>query len=284
MPQPGPLNNNYDYGLGIDADTIEYMKESHVVQSRISPIVCYLLQRNPSGSIIGSISSPLTISSYTVLTPNARATIWSTGSLHPNLDPYNSSFSLWIDGVQASRIPLVDDLINNNEYALVKRNDLNPPIVEIVLNSGFDPTSHILTYKYSTIQPGIDVDTYKPGSDPSQSIFGWTQYLNSYSDDYQSPNQILIRIPLNTRDLVINEEGRVTIDEAQNCWTIWTPYLNDFDILIISKEFSKSGTEERYEIVNKQDSFIQKQLITQRFNVKLLEPSDPRYNISYSKT
>lgn len=279
---PGPGTGTYDYGLGIDQDVINYIKDTHVVQSRISPIVCYLLQRNATGSVIGSPSAPILIQSYSVLTPNARATIWSTGSLHPSLDTYNNSFLLWVDSVLAIRIPLEDDLINNNEYSLVQRNDLDPPIVEVVLNSGFDPTLHVLSYSYSSMQAGIDIDTYKAGDSSDNSIFGWTQYLNSYFDDYQAANQVLIRIPLNTRDLIINEEGKVTIDEAQNCWMIWEPYVNDFDVLVIPGSYSKSGVEERYEIVNKQDSYIQRQLISQRFNVKLLEPSDKRYSISYN--
>jgi len=273
---------SYDYGIGIDSEIIDYMKESHLAESRISPIVCYLLQRNSTGSVVGSTASPLTISSYTVLTPNPRATIWSSGSLHPSLDPYDTSFTLWIDGAIASRIPIIDDLVNDNEYSLVKRIDLDPQKVEVVLNAGFNPTGHVLTYKYSTMQPGIDVNTYKPGADSSQSLYGWSQYLNAYSDDYQDVNQILLRIPLNTRDLVVNEEGSVTIDEAQNCWMIWDPYVSDFDILVIPAIYSKSGDEERYEIVNKQDSFIQRQLISQRFNVKLIERSDSRYLIPYS--
>ena len=57
--------------------------------------------------------------------------------------------------------------------------------------------------------------------------------------------------------------------------------FDDFDLLIVPSNISVSGEEERYEIVDKQDSVIQGRLVSQRFTVHLLEAADSRYQISY---
>lgn len=277
---------SYDLGLGIEPEIIDYIKESHLIESRISPTKCYLLQQIEHGSNVGSSTSPITISSYSSTFPNYRAVIWSSGSFHPDIRPYTDggkgSIKVFIDGVEAIRILEVEDLINDNEFAVVERVDLNPPIIELVFNRGFNPTLHTVTYYYTTMNLGINTERMKYGEskESPQSLFGWQQYLDYTDDPFKSHHQILVRTPLTTTNLVINEEGKVELEDNQ-CWMIWEPYVKNFDILIVPEEESPTGKELRYIIENKQDSKIQGVLVSQRFKIKELELSDERYKIPY---
>lgn len=284
----GPKKYDYDYSLGIDSDIIAYMRESAEVSSRISPVPCYLLQRKQSGSVVGSVVQPMMITAYAATTPNYRAVIWPSGSVaHPDLRPYSNtgagSINVLIDGVQALRVIEYGDLIADTEFAVVERLDLASQQVELVFNAGFNPTGHTLQYYFGAQNLGIDTELYKRGDAEDMSLFGWSQYTSACTDAFRLANQILVRQPLTTRDLIINEEGRVTLEENE-CWMIWTPYVRDFDMLVVAAADAISGAEERYEVINKKDSVVQRTLITQRFKVKYLEPSDPRYKISYSIT
>ena len=49
-----PLKYKYDYNLGIGSEYVAYIKESHVIESRISPTPCYLLILNPEGTASGT--------------------------------------------------------------------------------------------------------------------------------------------------------------------------------------------------------------------------------------
>ena len=89
-----------------------------------------------------------------------------------------------------------------------------------------------------------------------------------------------MRTPLTTTNLIINEEGRVMMEDNQ-CWMIWEPYVKDWNILIIPSEESPTGEELRYIIENKQDSKVQGSLVSQRFKIKQLEKTDDRYKIPY---
>lgn len=284
---PSPLVTDYDYDLGIEPDIIDYIKESMEVQSRISSIPCYLFFQSSSGSMVGSSLSPYTISSYVETTPNYRAVIWSSGSNHPDLRIYTNNdagaITVKKNGTVMSRILDVNDLISDDEFVVVKREDLPDKRVELVFNQGFDPTGYTMTYYYTTMNPEIDDVTLKRGENLQQSLFGWTQYMNDYTDAYRGKHQILVRFPMARRDLSINEEGKVQLEENQ-CWMVSEPYVHDFDILVIPAEYSPTGNEVRFEIVDKQDSVIQKQIVSQRFRVKLLEDTDARYNLKVITT
>jgi len=279
-----PYKHKYDYNLGIGSEYVNYIKESHVIQSRISPTPCYLLILNTEGISIGAEDYELEVTEYSETTPQYRTVIWNHEKEHPDLrlkteDGLNT-VTVLIDGVEAVRIPEVEDLENDNEYAVVKRVDLESGRVELVFNEGFNASLHEIKYYYYTIQEGVDSIRVKEGEDSTHSLYGWTQYLCDVSDAFQDVHQILVRLPLTIRDLTINEEGLVVLEERQS-WMIWEPYVKEQDILIIAEEFSPTGREERFEIVEKQDSIIQRVLVSQRFKLKHIEYTDDRYLIPY---
>ena len=182
----------------------------------------------------------------------------------PPADPKNSAFT--------------NDFLDDDEFVVRERLDLSPSRVEIIFNRGFNPLAHDIKWKYTAMNDGVTSEMLKRGDSIDQSLFGWSQYTNNCYDNYQGMHQILVRMPLVLRDLIINEEGKVTLEENES-WTLWTPYIRDFDVLVVPAAVSPNGEEMRFEIVNKRDSVIQGTLVSQRFKLKYLEASDARYDV-----
>lgn len=279
----------YDEGLGIDPIHIDYIKRNHMIQSRISPQPCYLLQRASGGIPIGFSNRQIgALDEQFIHDPASNQytfMLWQGGSNHPDTRPYQSdglgNIFIFISGVPATRVLDVADLRNNNEFAVVDNRSVLPNRVDIVFNPGFNPTG-LITYYYFTWEDNIDDLSIQRGDSGTQSIFGWKQYLNSTQNYYQRQNQVLVRFPVNLRDVVITDEGKVIL-ENRDSWMIWTPYVNDFDLLIVAAEDSWDGTEYRYEIVNSRDSIIQYQLTLQFFKLNLLEQTDDRYKLPFTQ-
>lgn len=281
-----PTKTMYDYGLGIEPDVIDYIKESNVVESRISPARCYLYQRKASGSVVGTSAAPITVSSYYETDPY-KAVIWASGSVYPDTRAYVQqglgALRVLINSVEATRVLETADIIADNEFAVVQRWDLSVPRVELVFNSGFNAAGATVQYYYTSINQGVVNEMLKRGDSTNQSLFGWTQYRSTYYDNYQLKNQILVRMPINPENVVIKEEGKVTLQENDS-WMIWEPYVNDFDLVIVPASENPGGTALWFEIQEKRDSIIQRTLTSQRFKLKLLEDSDPRTQLTIVTT
>jgi len=281
-----PKKYKYDYTLGIDISGhhINYIKESHVVQSRISSTRCYLLRYQRFGQSLG-YDALLPLNNFIETSPQYRAQAWPSGSLpKPSVNPEENAragaIHIYIDGIPATRIMDTKDLLDDDEFVVLDRQDLEENRVDIVFNNGFNPTLHEITWKYTSMNDGVTSEMLKRGDSTNQSLFGWSQYTNNCYDTYQGKHQLLVRMPLVLRDLVINEEGKVTLEENES-WTLWIPYIRDFDILVVTAEDSPTGEEMRFEIVNKRDSIIQKTLVSQRFKLKYLEDTDLRYGVPF---
>lgn len=284
---------DYDGSLGVDVDEIlEYINETNLITSRVSPFKFYLLSAMPSGSAIGTLSSPITIDSedYVEITPYYRVQIWPKDSRkHPELSLYSQiseqdteNIIVLIDTVEATRVLDIEDLRNDDEYAVVKRRDLDLGRVELVFNAGFDASSHIIQF-YSRSSSFYSIpELDKRGESPDSSHFGWMQYICA-ADAYHGPNQILVRYPMSSRDLVVNEEGRVELEQA-TAWMGPLPYVHDFDLLVIDSVKTPGYDKELFEVVSKNDSEIAGKLTSQRFMLRYLERTDPRYNISHLTT
>jgi hypothetical protein len=279
MPQAG----DYGYGEGIDPEIIDYIKESTVVQSRISSMPAYLFFMKPTGSVVDNAGAPLIINTFSTLTPNPVATIWPTGSLaYPDARSYTNNgqgqITVMVDSVPITRIDDPADLAHDNEFSVVERKDILPQRVEVVFNAGFDPSGHTITYSYTSMESGINNTGIESGQGTDQSLFGWQQWLDPTFDDFRGPNQVLVRLPIAVESLVINEEGKVKLHDNQS-WMIWTPLVHERDILVFTSQYTFTGGNEIYEIINLQLSIIQGSLITQRFKLTKIEESDPRYKL-----
>jgi len=278
----------YDEGLGISPEHLDYIKRSHVIQSRISPTPCYLLQKASGGIPIGYSGKQISAldSDFVNDGTQYRLILWEGGSNHPDTRPYVSgglgNIFIYQSGSPLTRVISVDDLRANNEFAVVENNTVIPNQVDIVFNPGYNPVGGMITYHYFTWEAGINDLSVQRGDSSTQSVFGWKQYLNSRSDLYQRQNQILVRFPINLRDVTITDEGKVVL-ENRDSWMIWTPYVNDFDFLILDSADSPDGIEYRYEIVNSRDSVVQRQLTLQFFKLNLLELTDDRYKIPFKR-
>ena len=274
---------SYDEGLGIEPDIIDYIKESHLIQSRVSPTRCYLLWKKREGEIVPSKSGFITLSSFFLTNTQYKGILWPVNNYdYPDLRPYLKNgignLEVYVDDILMRRVLDVKDIIDDNEYSI----KINYANIEIYFNEGFNPTLYSFKYKYTTLDSGMNLERMKEGETSYNSMFGWEQYLDYNDSLFKRRHQILVRTPLTTTNLVLNEEGKVELEENQ-CWMIWEPYVRDWDILIIPEEESPTGRELRFVIENKQDSKIQGELVSQRFKIKLLEESDDRYKISYIK-
>lgn len=282
-----PQKTQYDYGLGIEPDILSYIRESHVVESRISSTRCYLYQQKLSGSVVGSAVSPVTITTYYETDPQYKSIIWASGSVHPDSRAYvqqgAGALRIIFNGTEGVRVLAIDDLVNDNEYAVVTRWDLTPPRIEAVFNPGFNAGGATLQYYFTTINQGIVNEMLKRGDSVDQSLYGWTQYRTTYRDAYQDRNQVLVRLPLTVENLVIKEEGKILLQENDS-WTLWDPYIREFDLIIIPGALLATGVSEWYEVQEKRDSYIQQTLMSQRFKLKLLEASDPRTRLTIVTT
>jgi hypothetical protein len=284
---PRNISFGYDEYLGIDPLHIQYIKDTYLVLQRISHTPMYLLQRATGGVPVGYAGAQITpLSDQFILSNNQYSLVlWAGGANHPDTRPYvnngQGNIGVYVNGQRLTRVLTPDDIISDTDIAVVERKDVEPHRVEVVFNRGFSNIGAI-TYHYTTWEDGVEDLTVKRGDSTNQSLFGWKQYLNSYWNFVQKPNQILVRLPINLNDVVISDEGKVII-ENRDSHMAWTPYVNDFDILILAAEDSPDGEEHRYEIVNSTDSIIQRQLVSQRFKLNLLEASDDRYNIPYVK-
>lgn len=277
----------YDYGLGISQDHIHYIIQSHLIQSRISPTPCYLLQQKTAGSPVGYVGARITpaASAFTLVDGQYRLVIWEGGSNHPDTRTYanegRGNINVYHNSTALTRVFTTDDVIADTEFAVVERLDVDPARVEIVLHAGFTDIQNI-TYYYLTWEEGVEDLASKRGDSTTQSLFGWEQFMSSHWDDFQKPNQILVRFPINLNDVVVSDEGKVIIENRDSWMTHW-PYVDDFDVLILDAEDSPDGLEHRYEIVNSTDSIIQRHLVSQRFKLNLLERTDDRYAIPFLK-
>jgi hypothetical protein len=287
MITPRNFSFGYDAYLGIDPLHIQYIKDTYLVLQRISHTPMYLLQRATGGVPVGYSGaqiSPLP-NQFEFIDNRYYLTLWSGGSNHPDTRPYvnegKGNIFIYSNNNLLTRVLTVDDIMNDNEIAVIEKKDVQPNKVQVVFNKGFTNINSI-TYHYTTWEEGIEDLTVKRGDSNNQSIFGWKQYINNYNDFVQRPNQVLVRLPINIQDIVISDEGKVVIENRESHMA-WTPYVNDFDILILAAEDSPDGLEYRYEIVNSTDSIIQRQLVSQRFKLNLLEFSDDRYKIPYIK-
>ena len=283
-----PVIREYDFGLGVEPDIIDYIQESHVIQSRISPTRCYLLHQTDDGELVSDPSdpdNPIVIASWDDTAPQYMKKIWTGGDDHPDIRPHvnegEGAITVYIDGVSAGRVLDIVDMVSDAEYAVVQRLDLISKDIEIVFNIGFDAGSHIISYKYYTLNEGISPTIVKDGASTDESKHGWSQYLNpDPQDPLRGVNQILVRTPLTQEAFTINEEGSVILKENK-CWMIWVPYVYASDILIVPISESPNGKELRFIITDKNDSRIQGRLVSQRFRIVLLEETDPRYDITY---
>ena len=285
-------NNFYgDFtGLGqLSRPVLNYIAKSHERESRINPIRCYLVQMDQRGVEIGSAIAPITVTSdkYLSTTFPMSFILWNGIGEHPDLRLYThenlGGITILSDGLVLRRAPDVKDLRATDQFAIVKRTDLLPQRVEVHFYRTFDMLTHTIQYTYETMHKDVRPTAVNRPTENKFALFGWTQYKHA-SDAWRGANQILIRMPLTTRDqMMVNEEGVISIEENM-CWMISTPYINDGDLILVPPDQSPTGETVWFEVVNKQDSIIQHVLVSQRFKVKMLPPEDERRTILVSTT
>ncbi len=288
---PGP---NVEYGdfLGLGSimqSHLNYIQRNHELQSRVSPTRCYLLQMKATGSIVGTFTSPYTVTPDMYLDTEAPMSfiLWDGTGEHPDLRPYVGegvgAITVLNGGTPMTRVLNKKDLRSESQFAVQKRFDLNPQRVEVHFYDTFNMTGSVVQYYYEGMHKDVRPGLINRPTANQFSLFGWYQY-KCPMDSWRYANQVLIRVPLTTASwLTMGQEGRVKLEENQ-CWMVGSPYVNDGDVLIVPADQSPNNEQLALEIVNKQDSIVQFRLMSQRFKVKLIPSEDERANITYSTT
>ncbi len=283
----------YDYKLGPKDRQISYMLKNHRKQIQIGGEACYILRRKESGSAVPAQTIPVFEewedqydSTY------YRSLIWDGQGLHPDFRTYtaveesNTPFDLANSGSSMDRIVDYKDLKADTEFALYEDKSVLPHRWFVVFNGGFDPRNESLSYTYSTLSAGTDVTNIEPDEDSPEyfgSKFGWIQMTTPKTQLTTTANQFLIRLPMTLKDIRREQQGFV-INFEPKAWMLGEPYVKDMDVIVRP---AKLGIEEeRYEVLNKEDSIV-KSLSTptvyyrshQKFQLKLIDRGDSVYNI-----
>jgi hypothetical protein len=274
-------NSGYDEELGIESEITDYILDSHLIQLRIGGTTCYLLKAKASGAAYPSVNGTVTVASWDETDPNHISYIWDKSSANPKPDlrPYVSSgsgsVSVWIDGSVGNRVYKEEDILANNEFVLRERIDLDSGRIELILKSDFTPTS--VEYYYT----GIEGMWQEPNANSLNPVeygtkFGYSQYLCDAHAPYFGTNQLLVRFPLTVQILGWKEYG-LEVLKQNHCWTISSPIISNRDVIIIP---ALTGIpEQRFEVYDKEDSFIRSIYLSQRFKVQLIEYSSIIYSI-----
>ena len=285
----GPEYQDYIGQQHIGSAVIDYIERSHVIESRVSPIECYLVQMRPSGSVVGSLSNPITVTlnQYISTVAPMSFVLWDGSEGHPDLRLYthdaHGGVSVLSNGTGMTRVPGILDMRKSSQFAVVKRFDLDPQRVEVRFHKSFNATGSLIQYYYDTMYKDVRSTAMNRPEANKFALFGWTQW-RGVGDQFKPANRVLVRMPMVTRDqLVINEEGRIVIEENL-CWMVATPYVDDGDLLMVPADQTPLGVACWFEIINKQDSIVQNRLISQKFKIKLLPLEDERTKLPISIT
>ncbi|MCK4826876.1 hypothetical protein KA005_64670 [bacterium] len=265
--------------LGLDAEIVDYMRESHTLQINIGGEPFYIFTRTEQGEFR---SKSITI--WETTSPQYSVYIWQPidgENVHPNSRTQENTFRIFNDAVELTRVFDKDSIIYDTEYAIeveIGTDSDTSGAVLIWFNEGFTPGN--VSYSYRNICSCVDRSTGYPNRGcplcrGTSYPVAFTQYLTS-ATKYNPVNTVLVRVPMAAEEIPVEQIGRVKRRDLMHWIAYDAPYVNNYD-LIIGTMGRNAGVV--WEIVNKSDSRWRGILMHQEFSTVRIEESDIRYQL-----
>jgi len=265
--------------LGLDAEVVDYMKESHTLQIKVGGEPFYIFRRVEQGEFRSK-----SITSWETTASQYSAYIWQPAdgeNVHPNSRTQENTFKVFNNASELTRVFDKDSIAYDTEYAIEVEVGVDGDTAGAVLiwfNTEFIPGN--VSYSYRNICSCVDRSTGYPNREcplcrgtsyPSAFI----QYLTS-ATKYNPVNTVLIRVPMAAEEIPVEQVGRVTRRDLKH-WVAADPYVNNYDLIIGTMGRNKGIV---WEIVNKSDSRWRGILMHQEFSTVRIEESDIRYQLA----
>jgi len=270
--------------LGLDAEIVDYMRESHTMQIRIGGEPFYIFMRAEQGEFRSK-----SITSWKTTTPQYSAYIWQPGDgedIHPNSRTQKNTFKVFNSAVELTRVFDKDSIVYDTEYAIevetgTDANTAGSTVIWFNENLDIEYTSGSISYSYKNICSCVDRSTGYPNRECSlckgtSYPAAFTQYLVP-ATKYNPVNTVLVRVPMAIEDVPVEQIGRVTRRDLKHWIAYNAPYVNNYDLIIGIMGRNKGVV---WEIVNKSDSRWRGILMHQEFSTVRIEKSDIRYQLA----
>ncbi|GAF68781.1 unnamed protein product [marine sediment metagenome] len=222
--------------------TIRYF-DKFIGQQAHEPV--YVLFRKWFGPMVTGTASGFRLNSiyqryeFTLYTPTIPVT--DTGK------PFLRSLRVFLDGTEMTPVYQYDQTTSNLDFWMEidkggprDRNSYGTLIVGF--HEGFNPTGHIIEYRYEEVCHCIDVgeESFHPDSRCSTCygtgfVGGYNQYLSLAVREanrvVKPTNTILCRFPITSEILKISRYGGEIVTRRKS-WTVASPLLHDWDMII----------------------------------------------------
>lgn len=266
--------------LGLDAEAVDYMRESHTLQIRVGGEPFYIFQRAEQGEFR---SKSITV--WETTASQYSAYIWQPSDgedVHPNSRTQKNTFKVFNNAAELTRVFDKDSIAYDTEYAIEVEIGIDTNTAGAVLvwfNEGFTPGN--VSYSYRNICSCVDRSTGYPNREcplcrGTSYPAAFTQCL-AHATKYNPVNTVLVRVPMAAEDIPVEQIGRVTRRDLRHWIAYNAPYVNNYD-LVIGTMGRNTGVV--WEIVNKSDSRWRGILMHQEFSTVRIEESDIRYQLA----
>lgn len=181
---------------------------------------------------------------FTLYTP--PSTMVGTGK------PFLRSLVLFLDGAEMTPVYQYTETTSNLDFwmEIDKGGPRDPDSYGTLIvgfHTGFNPTGHIIEYRYEEVCHCIDVgeESFHPDTRCSTCygtgfVGGYDQHVSREEREVgrviRPTNTILCRFPITSETLKISKYGGEIVTRRKN-WAIVSPLLHDWDILIRMRSF-----------------------------------------------
>lgn len=227
--------------------TMRYFNRFIAIQSH-EPV--FLLFRKWFGPMVTGVASNFRLNTvyqryeFTLYTPPTP--LVGTGK------PFLRSLLFFLDGAAMNPVPVYTETTSDLDFwmEIDKGGPRDPDSYGTLIvgfHTSFDPTGHIIEYRYEEVCHCIDVgeesfhpDSRCPTCYGTGFVGGYDQYTSREEREVgrviRPTNTILCRFPLTSETLQISRYGGEIVTRRKS-WAIVSPLLHDWDILIRQRSF-----------------------------------------------
>lgn len=266
--------------LGLDAEVVDFMRESHTIQIRVGGEPFYIFKRAEQGEFRGR-----SITSWLTTGLQYSAYIWQPvdgEDAHPNSRTQKNTFKVFNNAFELTRVFDKDSIAYDTEYSIEVEIGVDSDTAGAVIiwfNENFIPGN--VSYSFRNICPCADRSTGYPNRECP--LCRGTSYPAAFEQvlipatKYNAANTTLVRVPMAPEAQSAEPIGRVTRRDLKHWISYDAPYVNNYDIIIGTMGRNRGIV---WEIVDKSDSRWRGILMHQEFSTVRIEESDIRYQLA----